>query len=185
MTSCLLADQASNTSFGVPQARGKQLRLVFSHYGHDTTTIHQKRLGPESERPQRSQRRWYRRAETASHQEPSQVPRRLLDVQDAQSESKKSNFMLQTHSCSQDSSSAVKRSHDATIASRWATNACMAWHQKGSKRSYDYNRHSSAPQDLPCEISGSSTRSSLPHILHFRLRLIALGRARFPLSHSR
>jgi hypothetical protein len=84
MTSCLLADQASNTSFW------ESLKLIcihsrsFSHYGqhNNATTIYQKRLGPESER---SQRRWpeSRCAETPPHQEPSQISRRLLDVQDA------------------------------------------------------------------------------------------------------
>jgi hypothetical protein len=179
MISCLLADQASNTFFGVHQA------LCASHYGqHNTTAIHQERLVSESER---SQRRWSC-AETAAHQEPSQISRRLLDVQDAQSESKRCKAIaLQIHDCSHDCSSAAKRSHDAPTALRWATTVYMAQHQRGSssKRLYDSNRHNSVPPALLCEISDIFIHLSRPRTLRSHSRPIALGRVRFPLSRSR
>jgi hypothetical protein len=106
MTSCLLPRSGQQHVFrSLSSSYG-----LLSHYGRHnaTTAVHHTRLGPESER---SQRRWPEScsAEAAPHQEPSQISRRLFDVQDAQSESEKSNFVLQKHSCSQDPSQCCEK----------------------------------------------------------------------------
>jgi hypothetical protein len=189
MISCLLADQASNTSFGSP------LELICIHSRSprtmDSTTPPQySRNDSCQSRSDRSddgqslaaQKRRRIKSHRKSRGGCLMCKTRKVKVSGCKQGDRGANVHV---FYSHDSFSVVKRSRDAPTALRWATNVCMALHQRDNKPSYDYNRHSSVPLALLCEISGSFTRSSRLRILRFHSRRIALGRVRFPLLRSR